>query len=386
MKILRSLATVVAICLGTILSMGQGIEFMPEGSQFSDALAKAKAEGKLVFLDCYTSWCGPCKYMSSKVFTTQEAGDFMNPSYVCIKIDMEQGEGPALARKLEIAAYPTFIIFNSDGTEVGRFMGSCKPDEFVANVKTASSDNGLPEMQSRYEGGERDTQFLIGYIDTLAKAYKKRQAVEVAEVLLADNAETFAADPSLVKIFMEYITNPFNPSFVYTAKNPAAFKAAVGDRAAASKIRNVWERYLLTLVKEDNGNVTFDNETFTRLIDLMKECKVAGAERYRYTGLINYARRAGDWNAYMDNVEDYASNPAMDMDDMTIIHLATPVFDKCKDNAPRLRMKAIVDKRLEAISSGAREAQTRLGQRVLDPAPLEVLQKLSTDLATPANS
>ena len=33
---------------------------------FSEALKKAKEENKMVFVDCYTSWCGPCKYMADK--------------------------------------------------------------------------------------------------------------------------------------------------------------------------------------------------------------------------------------------------------------------------------------------------------------------------------
>ncbi|MDE6377466.1 MAG: thioredoxin family protein [Duncaniella sp.] len=386
MKLFRSFAIAAAICAGALASMAQGIDFMPEGATLNEAVAKAKTEGKLVFLDCYTSWCGPCKYMSSKIFTTEEVGNFMNPSYVAIKIDMEKGEGPDLARRLEVAAYPTFVIFNGEGNEVGRFMGSSKADEFIENVKKASVDLGLTDLQRRYDNGVRDREFLLSYIDVLSRMQKRRKAVEVAEVLLNDRAETFASDPVLVKIFMDNIGNPFHPAFIYTAKHPEALQAAIGERNANTRIRNVWERSILSLVKEQDGQVTFDNDKFTRLIDLMKECGVNNVERYRYTGLINYARRAGNWGDYVKYVESYAADPQMQMDDMTLSQFAKPVLENCKDSAPRQGMKTLIDKRLEDIRSGKRQPQTHWGQRELNPIPMETLEGYSKELAAPVNS
>ncbi|MDE6393746.1 MAG: thioredoxin family protein, partial [Duncaniella sp.] len=134
----------------------QGIEFMPQGSLLKDAVAKAKAEGKMVFLDCYTSWCGPCRTMANKVFPTQEVGDFMNPKFVSIKIDMEKGEGPSLVEKLQVSAYPTFIIFNAEGNEVGRFLGGSDAAGFMERVTKNSVDNGSAAMDARFAAGERD--------------------------------------------------------------------------------------------------------------------------------------------------------------------------------------------------------------------------------------
>ena len=72
---------------------------------FNEALAQAKAEKKMVFMDCYTSWCGPCKNMTNNVFPQKAAGDYFNPRFVCVKYDMEKGEGKELADKFEVHAY-----------------------------------------------------------------------------------------------------------------------------------------------------------------------------------------------------------------------------------------------------------------------------------------
>ena len=83
------------LILGTALLCGflcrvaaQGVEF--RDLTFGQALEQARTENKLVFMDCYTSWCGPCKNMLKNVFTLPEAGEFMNAHFVCVKYDSLQ--------------------------------------------------------------------------------------------------------------------------------------------------------------------------------------------------------------------------------------------------------------------------------------------------------
>ena len=78
----------VVMSLGITANAQEGVKF--EELTFKEALAKAKAENKLVFMDCYTSWCAPCKRMLNTVFVTKEAGDFFNPRFVSVKYDMEK--------------------------------------------------------------------------------------------------------------------------------------------------------------------------------------------------------------------------------------------------------------------------------------------------------
>lgn len=69
----------------------QGVGF--KSISLKEALEQAKAQGKMVFVDCYTTWCGPCKMMAEQVFPQKAAGDFFNARFVNVKFDMEKGEG-----------------------------------------------------------------------------------------------------------------------------------------------------------------------------------------------------------------------------------------------------------------------------------------------------
>ena len=117
---MKKILFLVLLCFD--LSYGQGIEFL-EGS-FEDALTKAKLEGKLVFVDAYTTWCGPCKWLSKEVFPNEELGVFYNENFISIQIDMEQGEGIEFAKKYSVRAYPTLIYFDENGNEIHRLLGA----------------------------------------------------------------------------------------------------------------------------------------------------------------------------------------------------------------------------------------------------------------------
>lgn len=96
------------VCGSDWRSVCPGIRFH-EGS-FDEALVRAKQEKKLIFIDFYTEWCGPCKWMSMNVFNRSDVGDFFNKNFVCCKIDAEK-EGKRLAVKYKVQAYRHYFFW-----------------------------------------------------------------------------------------------------------------------------------------------------------------------------------------------------------------------------------------------------------------------------------
>lgn len=103
-------------------------------------LALAKKENKLIFLDAYTEWCRPCMQMARDVFTLDKVADFYNGKFINVSMDMEKGEGPAIAEKYKIKAYPTFLYINGEGRLVHRGGGYQEADQFIQLGKNALSD------------------------------------------------------------------------------------------------------------------------------------------------------------------------------------------------------------------------------------------------------
>ena len=111
-----------------------GVKFTED--TFANVQKVAKKAKKPIFVDIYTTWCGPCKYLASKIFPAQIVGDYMNEAFVSTKFDAEKGEGIELAKKYAVKGYPTMLILDAEGKELGRLVGSSRtPEEFVQRLK-----------------------------------------------------------------------------------------------------------------------------------------------------------------------------------------------------------------------------------------------------------
>lgn len=168
---------------------------------FAQALAKAKQENKKLMVDCYTLWCGPCRYMATNVFPNDTLGKFMNEHFVCMKLDMEHGEGPERNKTFHVKAYPTFIFFDADGKEMNRFEGMAYKEEFQkrcerilkgeAPITEEIRKEEAKNMEKRQNPAEKDTiidegkgvNFIKGsevrFADVLAQAKRENKRVLV---------------------------------------------------------------------------------------------------------------------------------------------------------------------------------------------------------------
>lgn len=148
-----------------LCGQSQGIIFK-EGT-WKDIQEMAQQENKPIFLDVYTSWCGPCKMMSKQTFSQQEAGDFFNAHFINYKIDAEKGEGVEIARLYKITSYPTCLFLTSNGQVVSSFMGFKDVKSLLKEGNKALNNYRiLPELQkleSEYNKGNRQKVFLKEY-------------------------------------------------------------------------------------------------------------------------------------------------------------------------------------------------------------------------------
>jgi thiol:disulfide interchange protein len=109
-----------------------------EGIQFqSVSLEEAKKQslksGKLIFIDAYASWCGPCKRMAATSFKNPEVGKVYNEQFINLKIDCEKDEdGPELARMYKVKAYPTLLVIDGNGKLIKEVVGMQMEDGLLA--------------------------------------------------------------------------------------------------------------------------------------------------------------------------------------------------------------------------------------------------------------
>lgn len=110
---------------------GSGIEF--QSVSFKEALALAQESGKMVFVDAYTDWCGPCKVMARTSFMDARVGKLFNDKFINVKIEMEKSaDGPNIAKSYRVNAYPTLIFMDENGKLVKSVVGLQSADDLIA--------------------------------------------------------------------------------------------------------------------------------------------------------------------------------------------------------------------------------------------------------------
>jgi thiol:disulfide interchange protein len=102
---------------------------------YEQAMELAEKESKLLFIDCYTKWCKPCKVMDVEVFENAKVAKYMKKNFICLKIDMETDAGLEIMQKYVITLYPTLIFAKVNGDEIKRESKGLKADEFITLAK-----------------------------------------------------------------------------------------------------------------------------------------------------------------------------------------------------------------------------------------------------------
>ena len=207
---MKKILTAFLIVLSVLSFAQEGIKF--ETSDFKTILAKAKKENKLIFLDAYTTWCGPCKLMAKNIFTLKSVGDHYNANFVNAKIDMEKGEGIDIAKKYDVKVFPTYLFIDGNGELVHRTVGYVPEKEFIQFAKDASDPSKrVAALKERFEKGEKDPEFLKNLVNLTAFT-EADYAGKVFEQYITAKANTPLAADDMQMLFMT-LKNSESPAY-----------------------------------------------------------------------------------------------------------------------------------------------------------------------------
>jgi thioredoxin 1 len=99
--------------------------------EMEQILADAKSKNKIIFVDVYATWCGPCKWMDENTFTDARVAEKFNKHFINYKVDGESFAGVNIALKYKVDAYPTYLFLDADGKVLKRMEGMMYPELFL---------------------------------------------------------------------------------------------------------------------------------------------------------------------------------------------------------------------------------------------------------------
>jgi thiol:disulfide interchange protein len=104
---------------------------------WKEALDAAKKENKLIFLDIYASWCGPCKRLKNNTFSNTRVGKYFNTTFINVSLDGETEEGELLANQYRVTGYPSLFFIDKDGNVITQEDGYHDPEELIKLARSA---------------------------------------------------------------------------------------------------------------------------------------------------------------------------------------------------------------------------------------------------------
>ena len=280
------------------LSFTQGIDFF-QGS-WQETLNTAKKQRKLVFVDAYAVWCGPCKAMNRNTFPNAKVGEFFNENFVSYKFDMEKGEGLSFADKYQVVAYPTLLFINFKGDVVHKVAGYKSPNELI-NEANKALDPGknwdLIEME--YEAGNRSPEILLEYAKHMKKDGKDYRSVASEYFATQPNKALFTTDNwEAIAAFTYKIDSR---EYQYLIKKQRKFIRKHGYQPVLDKIYNVLKK---ETIKAGLTKNKADYESVIALAEKRIKDKGMTANRLKMT----YAESTKNWNEYAERATYHFDN------------------------------------------------------------------------------
>jgi len=259
---------------------------------WEEVLQEAKNQNKPIFVDTYTSWCGPCKRMARQTFTDVKVGDFYNNFYVNYKIDAEKGDGPEFAQKYKVKRYPTLLYINPDGKLIRKVIGFRKSADFLAEGRKGLYDEEkFQELEQAYNNGQSDMTLLHEYAKLLwianAPAFE-----EVSAKYLGRLSNDELQEATTLKTVFLFANKINTPAFNLMLKNRDLFDNAYGNKVVTQKIIEACFTSLKQAAKSQDKKM---------LKQVTKTLKKSGHEEgiaFSYLATAQYYEAIEDWKKY----------------------------------------------------------------------------------------
>ena len=302
---MKNLVTTFFVLLFSLtFAQEEGIKF--DQSAFKDLLARAKKEKKLVFIDAYAVWCGPCKMMDKNVFTQKSVGDYFNKTFVSSRIDMEKGEGREIAQKFAVSSYPTFLFLNGDGELVSQNYGYMEPSLFLSmaqEVKAGNSKEG--SMKERFAKGEKSPEFLMNVMK-LNSSSDFEFAKKASERYFANRNSKEPLTKDEVGLLFYFIKSSKDPNFKILIDKKDEITPFLPEQSY-NEYKN---QILLADVMEaaiDNTNHNINEEKFMQAAEPLVGKEAANTKLNQIK--LSYYEQNANYAAYEKTALEYYKNP-----------------------------------------------------------------------------
>ncbi len=326
--ILKTIIVFVCVFISFVgVAQQNGINF-ESGTSWSEILAKAKAQHKLIFMDCYATWCGPCKFMDQKIFTDSLAGNYFNAHFISVKMQMDKTHNDSqdirdwyaiadsISQKYAIKAYPTYLFFTPDGGALSQLVGESENAvQFIDRVAvTQGIDNQYFTILATQAEHKSDSAFLFHATFAAQNAGDERNTILFVNRYIACLKEPLTKYN--INLIQPYIASESDEGFAMFVQNARKIDQISGqtDLAEQTLADVIFKKELASMlinkdtilhVKAICDNVVGRYSSLNRelLLASLEKCFKNVIGRYIDGAIKNGKMHAGDWTEISNELD-----------------------------------------------------------------------------------
>jgi thioredoxin-related protein len=166
--------------------------------EMESARKQASDQMRMLFVDVYATWCGPCKMMDQQVYTDPAVAEFMNEHFVNVRLDGECDYGREYVAEQKLEGYPTMYIFNDDGERISKIVGFTPAEELLLSLEnTGEGYQKIKKFRARKEQGTLDADAFAEYITVVREMGNLEEADKLADEYLEKTMDPRLSDADI---------------------------------------------------------------------------------------------------------------------------------------------------------------------------------------------
>lgn len=318
------------------IAQDKGTHF-EHGLTWAQVREKAMKENKYLLVDCFTTWCGPCKYMSSTIFPQEKVGAFFNKNFVNVKVQFDKtktdseevkswyADADAINETYKIQAYPTFLIFSPKGELVHRIVGGGQADEFIAKAEKAlKPETQYYSLLKKYEAGNAAPETLKQLAFAAEEAYDEENAGKIAAAYLETQSNLYTKEN--LEFLGTFTQNSKSKGFQLMLKEPGKVDDVLGKGKSNAVLTGV------ILQEEVYPHLRKSSVNLDSLIKVTKS-KYPTVDMNKATEMlqVQFYQSKNNWPKFQSSVLAYMAKYGTEVESSMLNNFAWTVFENCHD-------------------------------------------------------
>ncbi|MCU0333701.1 MAG: DUF255 domain-containing protein [Chitinophagaceae bacterium] len=301
---------------------------------------KAKKENKFIFMDAYTTWCGPCKMMAKSIFPQPQVGSFFNANFINVKVQLDTTkkddeevrrwyqDAHDIMVNYSVRVFPTYLFFSPNGELVHRAVGASDAAAFIGKAQNAlSPETQYYSLLKKYDDGKKDSAFLRKLTAASIEAYDNKRISEFTNAWV--NTQPILLTDYNIRFLSRFVNSSTDRAFREMLANPAAFDKVMGNGYSRKSLRSV-------IMQEDVLPIMYGPQqpiNWSKLNDsLTNKYQELGKEIVSFSRIF-YLQQEGNWDEFakaaVAHMQAYGSDQSPD----DLNSLAWAIFQNCNDAA-----------------------------------------------------